>query len=104
MELLDYLIPVYAYHNKTIDDLTELERRDKEYRDEIFETSFFSRIAKAAENLNLQEIEDDEEDLEIPDIDHSNERDIKESKKVIPMHRIPSKKRNKGKKKKKRKR
>lgn len=100
MELLDYLIPVYVYHNESIDGLTELEKKDREFRDERFETSFFPHIRKAAEQLNLQAAADDEDEYEPPDIEESGEVDFSGNKKVVPMRRIPSKKRNKGKKKK----
>lgn len=98
MSLLDYLIPVYVYHNKTIDNLAELERIDREFADEYRSTD---PIARMAANFKLSRdraaIGDEESDT----FDTDDIEDSHESKKVMPMSLIPSKKRNKSKKKKK---
>jgi len=101
MGLLDYLIPVYVYHNKTIDNLAELERREREFQDERLDTHPLFKLRKHPKlSKDHDEIEDEESDSfdedDIEDIEDSRER-----KKVMPMSRIPSKKRNKSKKKKK---
>ncbi|NIM11274.1 MAG: hypothetical protein GTO45_04725 [Candidatus Aminicenantes bacterium] len=97
MELPDYLIPVYAYHNKTIDNLAELEREDKEFRDEHYHTHH--PIFKIAKQVKPSEDDDAIEDEESEPFDIDMEDNQRGTKK-LPMSRIPSKKRYKKKKKK----
>ncbi len=95
MELLGYLIPVYVYHNKTIDNLAELESIEREFRDERYYVHpLFSR-GKYSKSLEGEDAVEDE-DPGASDFDTAGSQE----RKRMPMSLIPSKKRNKSKKKK----
>ncbi|MCU0286955.1 MAG: armadillo/beta-catenin-like repeat-containing protein [Acidobacteria bacterium] len=84
--LLDDLVPVYAYHNKTIDNLWKFEKEDRKFREEAWEKSSIGCLLKECQNCIIQNAQIDCEQ------NHSWERE-----KVMPRYRIPSRKKNKKK-------
>jgi hypothetical protein len=101
MRLLDYLIPVYVYHNKAIDNLAELEKISCKFRDESWEANPTVKLAESLKDMMAQKAKKDKElDTFKPEKpgDYSQKRE-----KVIPISLIPSKKRHKDKKKRKKK-
>ena len=98
MGLLDYLIPVYVYHNKAIDNLAELEKKACKFRDESREADPIVKLAENLKDMMAQKAKKDKElDTYKPE-GYSQKRE-----KVIPISLIPSKKRHKDKKKRKKK-
>jgi HEAT repeat protein len=104
MGLSDYLIPVYVYHNKTIDHLAELESLDREFWDEHNQAHPFfgpGKNFKPLEDEDKVEIEMEDEDVDEEPGAFEPDTVYNQEEKRKPKSRIPSKKRNKSKKKKK---
>lgn len=82
--LLDNLIPVYVYHNKTIDNLLKFEKEDISYRQESLIDDLWACFFNQCQYCIEQDEQDAQENCEL-----DNDCEIKI---VMPRNRIPSKK------------
>lgn len=91
IHLLDILVPVYAYHDKTIDNLAELEKEDIPFREAALEAEPLFRMLRHNLSLNKLKAKLNSEPVtpRLENIDWGRK---------MPRNRIPSKKKHKKKK------
>jgi len=120
MELTEYLVPVYVYHGASIDQQEELEKSDREFREQALQSSPFYNNAKKIkqalesyaadyEQMHGDDFDDDFDDDDIDDGDLDDDSDVpvpstrksgdNPSPIKLPSSKIPSKKKKKKKKK-----